>query len=122
MRRLSTGLLLVAAAINLAPALGAFSVERMSALYGIPIEGADLELLMRHRALLFGIVGSLLTVAAWRRSLRPLAAAVGFASMLSFVAIAGLVGDVNEALQRVVLIDVVGIVALGASVLIDRRA
>ena len=121
MNRLSTACLLVAAAINLAPVAGVFSVDRMSALYGIPIEGADLALLMRHRAFLFGIVGALLTVSAWKTALRPLAAVVGFASMVSFVAIAVLLGDVNESLQRVVVIDLVGIAALGASLLIDRR-
>jgi len=112
MQHLSTILILVAAAINLAPAVGAASPERMATLYGLVLDNPNLEILMRHRAVLFGIVGSLLVVAAFHRPLRAVGYASGFASMISFLLIAFLVGGYSEQIQRVAIVDVVGIVSL----------
>ena len=112
MQYLWTLLVLVAAAINLAPVLGAVAPERMTALYGVDLEDPNLQILMRHSAALFGIVGRLLLVAAFHPPLRTLGYAVGFSSMLSFLLIAWLVGGYRAEIYRVILIDVVGIAAL----------
>jgi hypothetical protein len=118
MQRLWTFLVLVAAAINLAPLLGAVSSERMSALYGVDLDDPNLQILMRHRAVLFGLVGGLLLVAAFHPPLRAPAYAVGFSSMLSFLLIAWRVGGYSAEIQRVILIDVVGIAALAGAGLV----
>ena len=115
MQHLSTILFLVAAAINLAPALGAASPERMSTLYGLALDDPNLEILMRHRAVLFGIVGSFLAVAAFHRPLRAAGYLAGFASMLSFLLIAWLVGGYSEQIQRVAIVDVVGVASLAGA-------
>lgn len=111
-------LVLVAAAINFAPVLGAFAPERMTALYGVGMEDPNLQILMRHRAVLFGIVGGLLLAAAFRPPLRALGYAVGFVSMLSFLLIAWRVGGYSAEIQRVILVDGVGIAALAAAGLV----
>lgn len=77
-------LFLVAAAINLAPVVGVLSAERLAALYGLPFTDPTLEILMRHRAVLFGIVGALLVLAAFRPEHQSVAAVAGFVSMLSW--------------------------------------
>ena len=115
MRHLWTVLVLVAAAINLAPASGAFAPERMAALYGVDLGDPDLQILMRHRAVLFGLVGGLLAVAAFHPPLRTVGYAVGFASMLSFLLIAWVVGGYGAGIRRVALIDAVGIAALAGA-------
>jgi hypothetical protein len=115
MQHLWTLLVLIAAAINLAPLLGVFSPERMGPFYGVDLDDPNLQILMRHRAILFGIVGGLLLVAAFHPPLRSLGYAVGFASMLSFLLIAWMVGGYNAQIQRVVLIDLVGIAALAGA-------
>jgi len=112
MQKLWTFLVLIAAAINLAPVLGAFSPERMTALYGVDLSDPNLQILMRHRAVLFGLVGALLVVTAFHPPLRTVGYATGFASMVSFVLIAWLVGGYSANIQRVILADVVGIAAL----------
>jgi hypothetical protein len=122
MKLAATLCFLIAAAINLAPVAGAFSAERISALYGVPILDPTLETLMRHRAVLFGIVGVLLAVAAFRPSLQTPAAAAGFVSMLSFIAMAWLVGDVTPALRRIMIADLVGSAALALGLLLRMRA
>jgi hypothetical protein len=118
MQHLWIVLVLIAAAINLAPVLGAIAPERMTALYGVNLEDPNLQILMRHRAVLFGIVGGLLLVAAFHPLLRTLGYAVGFSSMLSFLIIAWLVGDYGAEIQRVILVDVVGIAALTGAALV----
>ena len=118
MQHLWTVLVLVSAAINLAPVLGAVSPERMTALYGIDLKDPNLHILMRHRAVLFGIVGGLLLVAAFHPPLRTLGYVVGFSSMLSFLVIAWLVGGYSAEIQRVILIDVLGIAALAGAGLV----
>jgi hypothetical protein len=110
---------LVAAAINLAPVLGAFAPERMTALYGVDLSDPNLEILMRHRAVLFGIVGGLLAAAAFVRRLKPVGFAVGFASMLSFLLLAWLVGDYSAGIRRVAVIDGMGIAALAGAAVVD---
>ncbi|HEY8153413.1 MAG TPA: phosphopantetheine adenylyltransferase [Myxococcota bacterium] len=118
MKHLWTFLFLVAAAINLAPALGAVSAERMSALYGVGLEDPNLRILMRHRAVLFGIVGGLMLVVAFHPPLRTLGYAVGFVSMLSFLLIAWQVGGYSAGIGRVMLVDGVGIAALAGAGLV----
>ena len=118
MQPLWTLLVLIAAAINLAPLLGAVAPERMSALYGVNLDDPNLQILMRHRAVLFGVVGGVLLVAAFYPPLRTVGYAVGFASMLSFLLIAWKVGGYSAAIQRVILFDVIGIAALAGAGLV----
>ena len=115
MSYLWTVLVLIAAAINLAPVVGAIAPERMTALYGVELENPNLQILMRHRAVLFGLVGGLLVAAAFYPPLRMVGYAVGFASMVSFLVIAWLVGGYSAEIQRVVFVDVVGIAALAGA-------
>ena len=65
--------LLLAALIHLLPVAGVLGAERLQALYGIPIGDPNLLLLMRHRAVLFGVVGVLLATAAFVPALRSVA-------------------------------------------------
>lgn len=119
MRALSTILILVASVINLLPAAGALSGERMQAAYGVAFGDPNLEILMRHRAVLFGIVGGLLLASAFHAPLRPAAYVAGFVSMVSFVLIVWLVGSANAELRRVLVVDLVGIAALLGALVID---
>ncbi|MBT8470486.1 MAG: phosphopantetheine adenylyltransferase [Myxococcales bacterium] len=116
---LSTSLICIASLINLLPAIGALSSKRLQTMYGIAFEEPNLVVLMRHRAILLGIVGGLLAASAFLLPLRPAAYAAGLISMLSFVLIASLVGGYNRALRRVVLADLVASAALLFAALID---
>jgi hypothetical protein len=109
--------------INAIPVTGALGADVLASLYGLPIDEPNLLVLMRHRAVLLGLVGAYMIVAAFRPSLRPSAFVLGFASMLSFIALAYSVGGINAAVQRVALIDVVACALLaGATVLHLRTA
>ena len=113
---LATVLFLIVGVVNLLPVVGASSASRLRTLYGIPLDDPNLIILMRHRAVLLGIVGAILVAAAFVPSLRALAVAAGLVSMLSFVLVAHLVGEYDAELRRVILIDLgASVVLIGAS-------
>lgn len=121
MRRVVSALFVVVALVNLLPLSGLLGAARLEALYGMPIQDAGLVLLMRHRAVLFGLVGGLLLAAAVWPSLRRTAATLGLGSMLSFVALAVPPGAYGVALQRVFWVDVAASLLLAVAVWLAAR-
>jgi len=121
MDRFASALYLLVGLGNLLPVVGVLSAARLEALYGVAIGEPNLLVLMRHRAVLFAIVGALLVAAAFRSAWRAAALAAGLVSMLSFVALAWLVGDVNAELRRVVAVDLVLSAALVVAAALDAR-
>lgn len=67
---------------------------------------------MRHRAVLFGLPGAFILFSAFKDSLRLLACIAGLVSMLSFGMLAYVTGDYGGAIQKVVMIDVIGSIGL----------
>ena len=108
-----SAMLIVAGIIHLVPITGAAGVARLNSLYGIGIDSPDLSILMRHRAILFGLLGLFLIYAAFRPSLQLVALIGGAASVASFLLIAYSTGGFNDELKRVFMIDVVAAVCLG---------
>ncbi|WP_194828134.1 phosphopantetheine adenylyltransferase [Nocardia sp. XZ_19_231] len=125
MRR-HAGLALLAAVglLNTAPALGAIAPTGMYAAYGITPAGPDLEVVLRHRAVLFAVIGAGLVVAVFRPALRPIAIRANAISFASFLALVIADGSVGPGLMRVAAVDVAGLVVLGAgaALLRDDRA
>ena len=91
-------------------------------LYGMPFGEPNLEILMRHRAVLFGLLGAFLIAAAFMPALQTAAFIAGFASVVSFLWLAWSVGGYNPQISRVVVADVVALVCLviGGVVLVVR--
>jgi hypothetical protein len=112
MRHLVAAMLAVVAVIHLLPAVGVLGAARLEALYGIPVQEPNLAILMRHRAVLFALLGVFLLVAAGRPAWQPAALVAGFVSVLSFLALARTVGGTNAQLQRVFAADVVALACL----------
>ncbi len=118
MNTLATVLYVIVGVVNLLPISGVLSTTRLQALYGVSLADPNLIILMRHRAVLFGVVGALLVAAAFHTPLRPIALAAGLVSMLSFVLVAHLVGEVNTQLRRVVVVDLIASLLLVSAGLI----
>ena len=115
MKTLIAVLYVVVGVVNLLPVLGVLSTTRLQTLYGVTLTDPNLVILMRHRAILFGVVGALLVAAAFHPPLRAIALAAGLISMLSFVFLAYVVGEFNSELRRVVSVDLVASVLLVAA-------
>lgn len=106
------------ALIHLAPAIGVAGAEKLATLYGREFSEANLQVLMRHRAVLFGIVGGLMLYAAFDPALRGLAYLVGFVSVVSFLMLVKTTQGLNAEVMRVYAVDwvalgllVIGVVA-----------
>lgn len=112
MQKIITLLLVLVGIIHLLPVTGVLGAERLAALYGLTFREANVEILMRHRALLFGLLGLFLVYAGFRPALQPLALVAGLVSVVSFIAVAGWVGGYNDAIHRVVVVDVVAALCL----------
>ena len=103
MKYLVPASLLVVGVIHLVPLSGVLGVERLNSLYGISIDNPDLAILMRHRAVLFGLLGLLCVYAAVKPSLQFIALTAGALSVGSFLFLAYAAGGYNEELHRVSL-------------------
>jgi hypothetical protein len=119
--RIVAVLLVFVGLVNFLPVAGILSADILANAYGIPAPTGDLLVLLRHRALLFGIVGALIIVAAFRRHLQPAAILAGFVSMLGFVVLALASGDYGAELQKVVTIDAIALLALVVAALLRVR-
>ena len=60
MRHLPMLALLIAGAIHLLPLSGVTGAAALERLYGVAVDSPDLALLLRHRAVLFGLLGGFL--------------------------------------------------------------
>jgi hypothetical protein len=112
MRYAVSAMLLIVAVIHLLPLSGVLGADQLARLYGISFAEPNMAILMRHRAVLFGLLGAFLAAAAFIPSLQPAAFMAGFVSVGSFLLIAWLVGDYNAEIGRVFTADLVAAVCL----------
>ncbi len=112
MRYVVTTCLIVAAIIHLLPLAGVLGSGRLAALYGLDFTEPNLAILMRHRAVLFGLFGTFLVYAAFKPHLQVIAFIAAFVSVVSFLLLAGSSGGYNPQMGRVVTADIVALVAL----------
>ena len=111
MRYLISVTLIIAGIIHLLPLSGVLGADRLSALYGTTLSDPNLVILMRHRAVLFGILGLFFVFAAFSPTFQPLAFLAGFISVISFLWLALSTGNYNMQINRIVVAD---LVALGS--------
>ncbi|MFN6089051.1 MAG: hypothetical protein ACK47E_09925 [Cyclobacteriaceae bacterium] len=105
--------LFIAGVINLLPAMLAFLPDKISKSYGIDIPNANYELLLRHRAILFGIIGGLMIFSAIVKKYYDIATIAGLISMTSFILLYFLIDkDVSSELKKVMVIDIVATIIL----------
>ena len=104
--------LVVVGIIHLLPLSGVLSSARIAGLYGVDVDDANLVILLRHRAVLFGVLGGFLIYAAFHASLQRLALIAGAVSVGSFLWLASTTGSYNEQLSRVFSVDIAAIVIL----------
>ena len=118
MKYLIAAMLIIVGVIHLLPLSGVLGAEQLSRLYGLSFADNNHAILMRHRAVLFGMLGMLLVVAAFRPTLQPLALIAGFISVISFLWLAWSAGAYSAHIARVFNADAIAlgclIVATGA--------
>lgn len=111
--KLTSGLLVaIVGIIHLIPVTGVIGVHQLEKLYGVSLNDPNLILLMRHRALLFGLVGGMLVYAAFVPSYQLIAIVIGLVSVVGFLVLAWQAGPLHANIGKVVRIDWVALVLL----------
>ncbi|TDR40096.1 hypothetical protein DFR29_114148 [Tahibacter aquaticus] len=105
MRLIVAAALVVAGIIHLLPLSGMLGSSQLAALYGLNIDEPNLALLMRHRAVLFGLLGLFLLVAAFRPNWQPAALLAGLISVVAFLLLAWPGSGYNAQIARVIVAD-----------------
>ena len=97
--------LLALGVLHILPVLGVLGVERLHSLYGVSIADGSLEVLLRHRAVFFGLIGAVMLFAIVKPMYRTIALVMVLVSLSSFLALCSLVDTVNGHLTQIFLID-----------------
>ena len=111
LRVIVTAMLTLVTLIHLMPLVGVFGADQLTSLYGLSLADPNILILMRHRAILFTLLGVFILLAAFRPRFQPMALVAGYISVIGFLVLAYSGEDYNAALARVVQAD---LVALGA--------
>ena len=107
---LSSALLVLAGLVNLAPVIGVISAARVESLSGVTLAGRpDLEILLRHRAVLFGLLGAAMLYGAFDRDWFWPALGFGLVSMIAYAVLSAMIGGYGSQLKLVLTMDVIGV-------------
>jgi hypothetical protein len=115
MEKVITFCLLAVGLINIAPVIGVISAQKLESAYSVTLASNDLAILLRHRALLFGILGAFIFYSAFHPFYQPAAMLMSGASMIGFALLVLATGDYNGAIGKVLFIDILGILFLLAA-------
>jgi hypothetical protein len=105
-------LLFIVGVINFLPVVGVLSAEKLSQAYAVDLVNNNLVILMRHRALLFGVVGGFILYSVFVPSYQGVAMVMAAITMLGYLYFVWAVGGYNDSIFRVAMVDVVGLVCL----------
>ena len=113
MRFVLPTVLILVAVIHALSVMGVLGATRLSQLYGINVDDPSLELLMRHRAVLFGLLAGFFFYAALRPELRLAGLIAGLVSVGSFLVLAQSAANLTAGVATVIRADWVALVLLG---------
>ena len=105
-------ILLITGMVHILPFSFLFFTEQLQKNYGVDMSDANLQLLLRHRAVFFGLIGFGLILSAIKKSYYGWASTIGLISMVSFIVLFYQIEGVNQRLRSVMLIDVYVSIAL----------
>ncbi len=118
MSKLVSILLIAVGVINFLPVFGMLSASTIEQAYSVQLQDNNLIVLMRHRALLFGIVGSFILVSVFVPLYQTAAMLMAAISMIGFLYLAWTVGGYNDAISQIAMIDSAGIVCLALAAIL----
>lgn len=117
--KLGRALLAGVGVAHLIPAAAVISRGHVEKAYGIDVADSDTELLLRHRATFFGLLGSGLVYAAVDPRHRKPAIVAGAVSLGSYLGLAQSIGA-GPRLEQVKRLDIGLLAALGAAAALTR--
>lgn len=110
--------LIVVGLINFVPVFAGLSAHKIESAYSITLANPDMAILMRHRALLFGILGGFILYAAFVPQFQVAAMLMAGVSMLGYAYLTFTTDVYNEALGKVLMFDLIGVFFLAVAVVL----
>jgi hypothetical protein len=99
-------ILLITGLVHILPFSFLFFPEQLQKNYGVDMSDVNLQLLLRHRAIFFGLIGFGLIFSAIKKYFYGWASTIGLISMVSFIVLFYQIGEINQQLRSVMMIDV----------------
>jgi len=118
MNKIYLAFLLLVGVINFLPIIGVLSLDKINHAYGLNVADNNLAILLRHRALLFGIVGGFIIYSVFNPHFQWAAIIMAAISMLGYLYLFWSIGDANNELLKVAKADVIGLVLLALAVVL----
>ena len=112
MKIIVSSILFILAVIHLLPVVGVLGSDSLTRLYGITVSESNTEILLRHRAVLFAIIGLFLLISVFKSDYQPIAICIGLISVASFLLLTWSTEGFNSEISRVVKVDWVALVLL----------
>jgi hypothetical protein len=109
MNKMVMALLIVVGLINFLPVIGVISATKITQAYSVELAGNDLAILLRHRALLFGIVGGFILYSVFVPQYQVAAMIMAAISMVGYLCVMWSEGGYNSSLIKVAIVDMVGV-------------
>jgi len=104
--------LIIAGLIHVMPLVGVSGGARLNGMYGIQLTDPNLIILMRHRAVLFGLLGAYMCIASFTPTMQRAALIAGVISVASFFYLAKATGGYNAQIARVYFMDIIAAASL----------
>lgn len=111
-------LLFFVGVINFLPIIAVLSLDKINQAYGLSVTDNNLQILLRHRALLFGLIGGFIFYSLYNPQYQAAAIVLAAISMLGYLYLSWSVGGSNSALIKIAQIDILGVVLLITALLI----
>ena len=118
MNKVYLSLLFLVGVINFLPIVGILSLDKINQAYGLSIDDNNLAILLRHRALLFGLIGGFVIYSVFKPQYQIASIVLAAISMLGYLYFFWSIGDSNTALLKIAQADIVGIVLLIFAIII----
>jgi hypothetical protein len=112
MKIIVSSILFIVSVIHLLPVVGVLGSESLIKLYGVSISDSNTEILLRHRAVLFSIIGLFLLLSVFKTEYQLIAICIGLISVASFLLLAWSIEGLNSEISRVVKVDWVALALL----------
>ena len=112
MKIVISSILFILAVIHLLPVAGVLGSDSLTRLYGISVSDSNTQILLRHRAVLFAIIGLFLLLSVFKSEYQPIAICMGLISVASFLLLTWLIDGLNSEISRVAKVDWIALVLL----------
>lgn len=107
MKYLINSMLGIVGIIHLLPLSGVLGSAQLFSLYQVELNDPNLVILMRHRAVLFGILGAFIIYAVYKPTLHIPAIIGGLVSVISFLVLSMSEPEYNASVLKIIYADVV---------------